>query len=177
MSGARPARGVVLEWTDAWPGWSPAGTLALAVDPARWAPPAAALVLGDAVFAAKRELHLTVVGRALGSEVLAAIADGRIAAPALRAAFAAQRWRLRRSGLCLRLRKPPPAHGIESLIEPVALPAMARFHAWLGDALGRALPVPPPHVTLYVRGDPGGIGVPDEASLARHRCGGPWEPH
>jgi hypothetical protein len=145
------------------------------VDPARWAPPAAALAIDDAVFAPKLELHVTIVGRALGAEVLAAIGAGRIAAPALRAAFAAQRWRLRRSGLCLRLRKPAPAQGIESVIEPVALPAMARFHAWLGRALGRGLPVPPPHVTLYVRGDPEGIGVPDAASLARYRCGDAWE--
>jgi hypothetical protein len=53
---------------------------------------------------------------------------------------------------------------------------MARFHGWLGQALGRALPVPPPHVTLYVRGDAEGIGVPDEASLARYRCGEWREP-
>jgi hypothetical protein len=176
LSGARAARGAVLEWSDAWPGWSPRGTLALAVDPARWPPPAAALVIDDAVFAAKRELHVTLVGRALGAEVLAAIAEGRIAAPALRAAFAGQRWRLRRSGLRVRLRKPPPARDIESVIEPVAMPAMARFHGWLGQALGRALPVPPPHVTLYVRGDAEGIGVPDEASLARYRCGEWREP-
>jgi hypothetical protein len=175
LSGARPAHGAVLEWIDAWPGWSPTGTLVLAVDPARWAPPAAPFVIDDVVFAAKHELHVTVVGRALGAEVLAAIAEGRIATGALRDAFAAQRWRLRRSGRRLRLRKLPPAGGagtvIESVIEPVALPAMARFHAWLGNALGRDLPVPPPHVTLYVRGDPEGIGVPDEASLARYRCG------
>jgi hypothetical protein len=36
--------------------------------------------------------------------------------------------------------------------------------------------VPPPHVTLYVRGDAEGIGVPDEASLARSRCGEWREP-
>jgi hypothetical protein len=171
LNRARPARGAVLEWTDPWPGWSPAGTLALAVDPARWAPPAAALVIDAVAFAPKRELHVTLVGRALGAEVLAAIDAGRIAAPSLRAAFAAQRWRLRRSGHRLRLRKAP---GIESVIEPVAMPAMARLHAWLGRALGRALPVPPPHVTLYVRGDPEGIGVPDQATLARYRCGGSW---
>jgi hypothetical protein len=176
LSGARPAPGAVLEWTGAWPGWSPGGTLVLPLDPARWAPPTAALAIDDVVFAPKRELHVTLIGRALGAEVLAEIAAGRLAAPELQDAFAAQRWRLRRSGLRLRLRKPPPEQGIESLIEPVAMPAMARWHAWLGGALGRSLPVPPPHVTLYVRGDPDGIGVPDEASLARYRCGALWEP-
>jgi hypothetical protein len=174
LTGARPVRNTVIEWTGSWPGWSKTGTLVLAVDPARWAPPAAPVAITDVVFAPKRELHVTVVGRALGAEVLAAIADGRIAAAELRAAFAAQRWRLRRSGLCLRLRKPSPGQVVESVIEPVAMPAMARFHAWLGKALGRELPVPPPHVTLYVRGDPAGIGVPDAATLARLRVGEPW---
>jgi hypothetical protein len=51
---------------------------------------------------------------------------------------------------------------------------MARFHAALGALLGRALPVPPPHVTLYVHGDAEGIGVPDAASLERYRVGAAW---
>ena len=51
---------------------------------------------------------------------------------------------------------------------------MARFHARLGGLLGESLPVPPPHVTLYVRGDAEGIGVPDDATLAACRVGAPW---
>ena len=98
---------------------------------------------------------------------------GQLDEATLEAAFAeAGPWRLRRSGWWLPLRraaadKPAAA----SVIEPVALPAMARFHARLGSAIGRTLPVPPPHVTVFVEGDAEGIGAPDAASLARLRDG------
>ncbi|MGH8030483.1 MAG: hypothetical protein ACREO3_11175, partial [Arenimonas sp.] len=150
------------------------GTLVLPVDPAHWPPPTTPIELDAAPFVPKHELHVTLVGRALGAEVLDAIAAGRIDGRELREAFVAQRWRMRRSGWHLRLRRPAPDDAIESVIELVALPAMARFHAWLGSALGRSLPVPPPHVTVHVRGDPDGIGVADAAALAQLRVGPAW---
>ena len=167
-------RGAAIALPAAWPGWGTAQTLVIPVDPRCWAPPTSPLQCDAREFAPKHELHVTVVGKVLGAEVRAACADGRIDEPDLRAAFEEQPWRLRRSGWRMHLRKPAPEAHVESVIEPVALPAMARLHAWLGRALGRALPVPPPHVTLYVRGDAEGIGVPDAASLARLRVGSPW---
>jgi hypothetical protein len=160
-----------IELPAAWPGWSATHTLVLPIDPRDWPPPSLPLDVDGHRFAPKQELHVTVVGKALGARLRAAIEGGRIDEAALRHEFAGQRWRLRRSGERVRLRKPAPDAAIESIIEPVALPAMARWHAWLGRALGEALPVPPPHVTLYVRGDAEGIGVPDEATLARLRVG------
>jgi hypothetical protein len=154
----------------AWPGWGGSDTLVLPVDPHDWPPPSSSLEMDGHVFAPKHELHATVVGKALGARLRAAIAAGAVDESALRQAFAAQAWRLRRSGWRVRLRK----DAIESIIEPVALPAMARLHAWLGRALGQPLPVPPPHVTLYVRGDAEGIGVPDEQALALLCVGRAW---
>jgi len=158
--------GAAIDLPSAWPGWGAAGTLVIGIDPRDWAPPLHPLERDGRAFAPKHELHVTVVGKALGAQARAAIAAGDLDEAALRRAFTAQRWRLRRSGRRVHLRKDD---AVESIIEPVALPAMARFHAWLGRALGRALPVPPPHVTLYVRGDAEGIGVPDAATLARWR--------
>jgi len=149
----------------AWPGWSESGALVAAIDPAAWAPPASPLVVDGEAFAPKHELHVTVVGKKLGEAVRALVDEAE-----LRRAFGAQRWRLRRTGWRVRLRK----QAKESIVEPVALPAMARFHAWLGARLGVALPVPPPHVTLYVRGDAEGVGVPDAETCARYRIGAPW---
>jgi hypothetical protein len=154
----------------AWPGWGDQHTLVLPIDPRDWPPPSRPLEVDACTFAPKHELHVTVVGKVLGARIRAAIGDGRIDDNALRQALATQCWRLRRSGWRLRLRK----EAVESVIEPVALPAMARMHAWLGRALGESLPVPPPHVTLYVRGDAEGIGVPDCGTLARLRVGTPW---
>jgi hypothetical protein len=158
-----------IELASAWPGWTGAGTLLIAIDAALWAPPSSPLELDGRVFAPKLELHVTVVGKRLGAEVLAAIEARRVDPDALRRDFTGQRWRLRRSGRRVHLRKPAPDDAVESIIEPVALPAMARFHARLGEMLGRALPVPPPHVTLFVRGDAEGIGVPDRATLEQLR--------
>jgi hypothetical protein len=161
----------MIELAPAWPGWSAANTLVIAIDPRAWAPPSQPVEHDGREFAPKHELHVTVVGKTLGAQARAAIAAGDLDEPTLRRAFTAQRWRLRRSGWRVHLRKDET---VESIVEPVALPAMARFHAWLGRALGRSLPVPPPHVTLYVRGDAEGIGVPDAATLARLRAGTPW---
>jgi hypothetical protein len=149
----------------------------LPVDPAAWPPPKIELQVDACAFAPKDELHVTVVGKTLGAALQVAIAAGRFGEGAVQRAFESQRWRLRRSGWRIRLRKPAAQDGDaakESIIEPVALPAMARFHAALGDLLGVELPVPPPHVTLYVRGDAEGIGVADAATLARYRIGAPW---
>ena len=55
------------------------------------------------------------------------------------------------------------------LAELVDLPAMVPFHEALGRLLGRELPVPPAHVTLYVAGRDKGIGVATHAQL-RQLC-------
>jgi hypothetical protein len=173
----RPAARPTLELPATWPGLADAGTLVLPLDPAHWPPPAAPLCVGTLAFAPKHELHVTVVGKALGADLHAALAEGRFGESALRRAFEGQRWRLRRSGWRIHLRKPADREGEsakESVVEPVALPAMARFHAALSRLLGVALPTPPPHVTLYVHGDAEGIGVPDAATLQRYRVGPPW---
>lgn len=149
------------------PEWTKRGTLLLPVDAAAWAPLPPVLVLDGIRFAAKRELHLTLIGRALGAELQAACARDHGFAAAVADAVAAADWSFRRTGRYLRLLRRGEGRRRHSIIERIELPAMAPFHARLGRLLGRALPVPPPHVTLYTAGDPRGIGVPDEASLAR----------
>jgi hypothetical protein len=52
-----------------------------------------------------------------------------------------------------------------SIIELIDLPAMAHLHRALGRLLGRQLPVPPAHVTLYTAGCAQGIGVSSPARL------------
>lgn len=55
---------------------------------------------------------------------------------------------------------------IGAIVEPVVLPALARFTARVSEAAGIVLPATPPHVTLYTRGEPRGIDVRDAAALA-----------
>ena len=156
-----------------WPGWTKQRTLLLPVPPARWPAPEAPLSRDGLVLQPKRELHITLVGTALGRALEAAEAAGRIAPQAVRDAFVAQDWRWERTGRQTLLRAPPKRRGDperHALVEHVDLPTMATFHGALGRLLGRALPVPPPHVTLYVAGSARGIGLPDQETLERYRC-------
>jgi hypothetical protein len=147
---------------------SPQNTLVLPIAPRTWPPPAVPLRLDGLVFEPKRELHITLIGSALGCALRASI-DAATLDRAIAAAVAAQDWAFTRRGQLLRLQK-PSADGdatqvVGSIIELIDLPAMAPFHAALSRLLDRPLPVPPPHVTLYTQGSSKGIGVPSEADL------------
>jgi hypothetical protein len=145
-----------------WPGWSDDNTLVIPLDDA---PPASELTLDGRAFAPKRELHLTLVGRALGDELRAVLGDRLDAAT--RPAFEALDWSFERSGRRLRIERPGADAGEAraSVIEPVELPALDFFYRWLGELLGRELAVPPAHVTLYTHPAGKGIGIPNRRSL------------
>lgn len=147
---------------DVLPAWTDAGTLLLPVAAAAWPRPDMPLQLDGIAFVPKRELHVTVVGRALGAE----LHEAGLQAETL-AAAATLDWRFERCGQWLRLEARAAGRRRHSIIERIALPALATLYARLGARLGRQLAVPPPHVTLYTSGDDRGIGVPDAASLAR----------
>jgi hypothetical protein len=139
----------------------------LPVPPGRWPPPADGVRLDGLAFDPKPELHVTLVGSALGRELLATFGGSTIAL--VDAARDAIDWRFERGGRRLLLRKTLIEHGhttvAHSIIELVDLPAMACFHRRLGRLLGRQLPVPPPHVTLHTAGRVQGIGVSSPARL------------
>lgn len=152
-----------------WPGWSDERTLVLPIPVDAWAPPHAPIAIDGIEFEPKDELHLTLVGRALGRQIHATLGE-RFRTCTVRAAFEAQDWRFERTGELLRLRKTVRYTSGEervahALVERVRMPAMARFHHALGDLLGRRLPVPPPHVTLYTQGRMDGIGIPSPSKL------------
>ena len=142
-------------------------TLVLPIAPERWPPPRAAVTIDGAQLEPKPELHVTLVGRALGAELRATfgVRDDAL----VEAARNAHDWRFERTHRFLLLRKPLAGDGqaadARSLIELIDLPAMAPFHRALGRLLGRQLPVPPPHVTLYTTGRAQGIGVSSPARL------------
>ncbi|MGY0799798.1 hypothetical protein ACW7G0_12190 [Lysobacter sp. A286] len=137
-------------------------TLVLPIAPARWAPPRADIAINGVALKPKSELHITLIGGALGRELRGVFAETCLTG-ALDHAFASRRWDFSRTGRYLLLRKPLGGEGhavaAHSIIELVELPAMAPFHHALGRLLGRQLPVPPPHVTLYTAGRDSGIGV------------------
>ncbi len=152
-----------------WPDWSPDKTLVLPIALEEWKPPLASIELDRIEFEPKSELHVTLVGKALGRQIHETLGE-RFHTCAVRAAFESLDWRSERTGELLRLEKTLRLKSGESrvvgaIIERVTMPAMAKFHHALGDLLGRKLPVPPPHVTLYTAGREDGIGVPSLAKL------------
>ena len=157
-----------------WPGWTKQDTLLLPVPPDTWPPPAAPVTVDGITLDPKRELHITLVGRRLGRELRAAADAGRIRADAVRKAFEDLDWTWTATGSRTLLEAPAKRKGgpvRHALVEQLDLPAMAAFHGDLADLLGRSLPVPPPHVTLYVAGSRQGIGLPDRETLAAYaRC-------
>jgi hypothetical protein len=147
------------------------GRLLLPVPAAAWAPPSDPLRLREGIeLAPKPELHVTLVGTRLAGELRRVLGEA-VRDAALDAATAQLDWRLWRSGrlLLLRKRDRDGARGRmrlrHALVEPVDLPAMTPLHRALGRLLGRQLPLPPPHVTLYVAGDRRGIGLPSRSML------------
>lgn len=155
-----------------WPGWTPQKTLLLPIDPVAWPPPASGVRVDAQNFAPKAELHVTLVGRRLGQLLLASPGERRYRTLVARTAFERLDWSWRRTQRLLWLEK----HGAEggpddrmhAIVELIDLPAMADFHRQLGSVLGRELPVPPPHVTLYTAGKSRGIGIPTAAALREY---------
>ncbi|HZH43538.1 MAG TPA: hypothetical protein VEY50_05600 [Lysobacter sp.] len=149
-----------------WPGWTEHRTLLL---PLPEPPPTSPLHLAGLVLAPKRELHVTLIGRALGARLHASLREPYLGA-AVRAAFDVLDWQIGFTGELRLLRKPARRDdgtfgAVHSVIELVRLPAMVGFHRALGRLLGSELAVPPPHVTRYTEGRAEGIGVPRPSAL------------
>ncbi|MCY7353682.1 MAG: hypothetical protein LH470_01105 [Lysobacter sp.] len=155
------------EANPAFPAWSTQHTLVLPIAQQDWPLPDTAVEIDGVAFLPKRELHITLVGKALGAELREVAAGTAGVDDAIRAAFGAQDWCWTRLHRWLRLRKRADATARESIIELVELPAMAKFHQRLGVLTGRVLPVPPPHVTLFTAAGGPAIGVADAAALQR----------
>lgn len=143
-------------------------TLILPIQPGRWPPPVAPITIDGIELAPKSELHITLIGKALGRELQTTLGES-FAGAVVANAFDSCNWAFERGGRHLLLRKPLDAADAprfaHSLIELVDLPAMAPFHEALARHLGRQLPIPPAHVTLYTAGRDSGIGVASDRQL------------
>jgi hypothetical protein len=151
----------------ATPCWTPARTLLLPIAATAWPPLAAELALDGVAFVRKRELHATIAGNALGARLCDAMAASSEVRATVERTLAGLDWRWQRNRDWRLLEMREGGSWRRSVIELIALPAMAGFHHAMARLLGATLPVPPPHVTLYTSGGARGIGLPDAAALAR----------
>lgn len=156
-------------WFPAWPGFSARGSLLLPLPAAHFAGLAPELRLDDGlVLTRKNEFHVTLLDRALCERVHDPAAEGA-PAQAIAGLFAGYDWAWQSRAerwLLLDADEEPPAHSVIELIE---MPALAQFRAAVGVLLGLPLPATPAHVTLYVAGQPIGIGLRDFDEFERLR--------
>jgi hypothetical protein len=117
-------------------------------------------------FEPKSELHVTVIGKKAGREVQARLSRAAQNEDTLRKDFENIDWSFtpgtRVHALLHATRKPREG----TIVLPLNMPGMVMFYECLksqGLVTGDA---PPPHITLYHRNCPGGIGVPDQETLA-----------
>jgi len=151
------------------PRWTPQRTLLLPISLQQWPALPERLQLDGIDLRRKRELHATIVGHALGMRVRDCMAADAHVRAAVAAALGGLDWQWRRCRSWALLEKREGGRARQSLVEHLCMPAMAEFHRQLGTLIGEALSIPPPHVTLYTSGGAKGIGLPDEAALARLR--------
>jgi hypothetical protein len=148
-----------------WPGFSPERSFVLPLQAARM----------DTLFGQccridgqrlerKSEFHITVLDRTMSRS-----AGAKLGEAGLRALYESLSWAPRRTGRYVLLHRvrpdgtgPPDAW---SLIEHLELPAMHAFRGELARVAGPRFADPVPHVTHFIYGDPGGIGVPDARAL------------
>ena len=153
-------------WRPDWPGFSTRASLTLPLPADCFDDLAGCLEFDGLVLERKREFHVTLCNRALGARLQQL---GGEAALRLAQAFAAQDWRWRPSGERWLLREVQADGTAHSVVELLDMPAFARFRAVAGALLGEALPDAPAHVTLYVAGNPIGIGIDSVAEFERLR--------
>lgn len=108
-------------------------------------------------FQPKDEVHITVIGSALGEQLLDAL-EGEEHRRRFDSLVAATDWHYR----LLNRWHHVVRHGdepAESIIRMVDVPPLPAFYTALEAIAGLSIPPRPAHITLYTRGDDGGIGI------------------
>lgn len=149
-----------------WPGLRAGRALVLPLPTAAFAGLPPRRDVDGFVLVRKREFHVTLLSSTDSARLADALAAlPRMAARQWRREAMAFDWRWRPSGeqwlLARGSGKRDALGGALSIAALLEQPAQARFRVLAGELLGTPLPAPMPHVTLYVHGDPAGIGVPD----------------
>lgn len=128
------------------------------------------------VFDPKAELHVTVVGKSIGRQLLAAEATEPGVGERLRQEVQQIDWSYRLTDEFYHVAEDRPRGGAgqatlyipaESIIQMVELPGLAAFYRRLNDWLpADPLPEPPAHITLYTYAWPVGIGLANADEFA-----------
>lgn len=155
-------------WHPPWPGFEAGSSLVLPLPSAQFAALDAELRVDPLVLVRKREFHVTLLDRALGSRLHVPAPGGTLAArvPAL---FAGLDWQWRRTGERWLLQETRDGTQAHTVIELLDLPALEAFRHAIALWLGEPVAPTPAHVTLYLTGTRVGIGLSSYAEFERLR--------
>lgn len=139
------------------------GYLVLVLDPDGYGYRAEPVRYQERIFAPKQELHITVIGRPGATVLLEFLSQHPERLPAVQELVEQTDWRFGKRRELYHVQKEP---GVETIIQMVELPALEAFFQAVNGLLGQELPLPPAHVTQYMRGTETGIGLPTQAAFA-----------
>jgi hypothetical protein len=154
-------------------GFTEKGYLLIPLELEAWGLDGCAVRYDGKTFDAKHEVHITVVNRELGQELVRLNDERPSIEGQIKRALEDAGWL---TGKCAY----PPGrlyhiateekdeHGAaleESIIQRVEVPGIDAFFGTLSAIVGRPLEIPPTHVTLYVLGNPRGISLPDRRTF------------
>jgi hypothetical protein len=139
---------------------------------------------------AKAEAHITAVNKDLGAELEELVTDCPEAQARIEQALRDAGWPRKDAGwsweggfargrlyhVAKEKRREdeqgnPFTQHAESIVQRVRVPGIEAVYACLSEIVGRALEVPPTHVTLYVLGDPRGISLQTERAFGCYAQG------
>ena len=159
-------------------GFTDKGIYKVDLDPRAWILWGRAVRYKGTLLTAKPEAHITVVNKDLGAELERLVAACPEAQARIEQALRDTGWPqddpAYSRGRLYHVAKDkeqeddqgrPIALHAESIVQRVRVPGIEAFYATLGEIVGRTIEIPPTHVTLYVTGDPQGIGLQTERAF------------
>ncbi len=148
-----------------WTSFAADGGLLLDLGRDAWPLIESGIELADTRFLPKRELHVTLLTRSQASALRAC----GINAVALRTLVAGLDWRWRPLTSAWRLKRLRDGREAQSIVVEIDMPAQRELRRRIAARGGPDFGEPAPHITLYTRGDDGGISVPDRPAFEKLR--------
>lgn len=164
-----------------WPGFNAQGSVIIPLEMSSFPVSPDAIVLSGERFEPKEELHVTLISKKTGITIQGKMITRPEIESGLAQKFDEIDWAYEKTGpvhLLSRAREYSDEEGelkarIEkTIIMRLKMPGIAMFYDYLKsrDLLDSDCPAPPPHVTLFTRNCPVGIGLPDLERLEALTC-------
>lgn len=150
-----------------WPDFTDTGTLLIDVSHELTCCPKPVITVFGENYQRKDELHITVIGSKTGIILSDKINQATSVNDSLRKIFEGIDWHYEKTGPVHFLSRTDKGTVKKSIILLLDMPGITVFYqqAKTQGLIDVDIPIPPPHITLYTRNIPLGIGVPNNRLL------------